>query len=225
MHVEIKVGIVHPITAVSEALAASLQGETGILVVDLSENVAPLRHGSPADVVDLALVPAANEFEVLEERIQDAKRRASDARVLVFGVDNTKDGILACIEAGASAYALSNASLGELVDAIRTAHSGGMVCPPEVSSYLFERLASLKKEQGAVPHSKADHFTRRESQILQLVSDGLSNKEIASVLGLEVQTVKNYVHNILEKLRVRNRSAAASYARRAGLVETASIRH
>lgn len=221
MQTDIRIGIIHRVRAVKEGLAASLQLEPGITVVALPEDSSHSHQDDPSATVDLVLVAAASEFEALEKRVQDARRRSNNPKVIVFGVTNSRDGILACIEAGASAFTLSNASICEIVDVIRSVHSGGMVCSPEVSSYLFDRLASLKREQATSQPAMLNQFTRREAQILQLLSDGLSNKEIGSTLGLELQTVKNYVHNILEKLRVRNRSAAASYARRTGLVETA----
>ena len=187
----------------------------------LAHEPSTCRNGELPVSTDLVLVAASGDFAELEERIQAAKRLYREAKVLVLGVANARNDILGCIEAGASAYTLSDASLSEVLGTMRSVHAGGMVCPPEVAGYLFERLASIKREMGASQPSKLDQFTRREAQILQLVADGLSNKEIASLLGLELQTVKNYVHNILEKLRVQNRRAAASVARSEGLVETA----
>ncbi len=220
---DVRVGIVHRVQLVREALASSLLREPGIFVLDVAgEATSPLQAQSPVQA-DLVLIQATCEFASLEERIQGVKRHYCDAKVLTFGVTNSRNEILRCIEAGASAYTLSDASLNELIDTIRSVHLGGMVCPPEVAGFLFERLASFKRYWGPTQDEKLGQFTRRETEILQLVSDGLSNKEIASQLGLELQTVKNYVHNILEKLRVRNRGAAAAYARSSGLVE-ATIR-
>ena len=216
---EIRVGIVHHVRVVREGLVTLLKREPGITIVAVTTETASWRNGETPLQADVVLVAADGEFEALEDRIQGAKRRYCDAKVLVFGVTNSRTDILACIEAGASAYSLSDASPCELLVTIRSVYLGSMVCPPEVAGFLFERLASLKRELGPRQDSKLGQFTRRETEILQLVSDGLSNKEIASHLGLELQTVKNYVHNILEKLRVSNRGAAAAYARSSGLVE------
>ena len=216
---DIRVGIVHRVRVVREALASSLRREPGIAIVDVaSEPTSPPRGQGPVQA-DLVLIEATCEFDALEGRIQGVKRRYCETKILTFGVTNSRNDILACIEAGASAYTLSEASPDELMDTIRSVHLGGMACPPEVATYLFERLATVKRELGGRQDSKLEKFTRRESQILQLVADGLSNKEIASLLGLELQTVKNYVHNILEKLRVQSRRAAAAYALSVGLVE------
>ncbi len=222
---DIRIGIVHQVRVVREALAWSLREEPGIFVVDVAPELRSTPQGHMPIEADMVLIEATPEFEVFEARIQGVKRRYHGAKVVALGVTNSRNDILVCIEAGASAYTLSDASLSELADTMRSAHRGGVVCPPEISSYLFERLATVRRELGIKQEGKQEQFTRRESQILQLVADGLSNKEIASHLGLELQTVKNYVHNILEKLRVQNRRAAAAYALSVGLVEAGSGRN
>ncbi|MDE2778214.1 MAG: response regulator transcription factor [Chloroflexota bacterium] len=215
----IEIGIVHQVRVIREGLTHCLREEDGFCVTPVSYD-----DGFPTGEIqqpslDLALLEVYSESESLEARIQNVKRRFSDPKVVALGVANTNGDILACIEAGAAGYTLENDSMAELVETIRSVHVGGMHCPPEISALLFERLASFRRELGPRQDHKLKNFTRRETEILQLVADDLSNKEIASLLGLEVQTVKNYVHNILEKLRVQNRRDAATYARSCGLVE------
>ena len=215
----IEIGIVHQVKVIREGLAQCLQKVKGFCVTPVAYDDGFPTEKIPQQCLDLALLEAHSESECLEARIQNVKRRLSVPKVVVLGVANTNGDILACIEAGAAGYALEGDSMAELAETIRNVHVGGMHCSPEVSALLFERLASFRQELGSRQDQKLKNFTRRETEILQLVAHDLSNKEIASLLGLEVQTVKNYVHNILEKLRVQNRRDAATYARSCGLVE------
>jgi two-component system, NarL family, nitrate/nitrite response regulator NarL len=87
-----------------------------------------------------------------------------------------------------------------------------MPCSPKLAATLLRRVAALAQEQRSP--SALDSLTIRERQIVGLIGDGLSNKEIASGLKIEVATVKNHVHNILEKLNVTRRSEAAALVER-----------
>ena len=91
---------------------------------------------------------------------------------------------------------------------------GEMLCSPRLAATLLHRVATLAQER----HSPGplDSLTVRERQIVDLLGDGLSNKEIARGLQIEVTTVKNHVHHILEKLQVARRADAATFARRRG---------
>jgi DNA-binding NarL/FixJ family response regulator len=84
---------------------------------------------------------------------------------------------------------------------------------PEILSHLFDRVAALASKLRAVPQADLGLLTPRELEVLTLVTEGQSNKEIARTLSIQLQTVKNYVHTILHKLTVRNRREAARYMR------------
>jgi DNA-binding NarL/FixJ family response regulator len=136
---------------------------------------------------------------------------------LVPGV--SLDDLIQGVAAGVRACLLEDSSLSELLKAIDTIAQGGTYCSDEIMLSLFEQLARLAKGNPAGDHAdmgdRADTsgLTRREDEILHFMSTGLSNKEIARKLSVSVYTVKNHVHNILEKLEVDNRFAAVEYAR------------
>ncbi len=133
-------------------------------------------------------------------------------QVVALGVAEEAPDVLACAEAGASAYVARDASIDDLVATVARARDDQLVCSPQMASALFRRLATLAatrpNETGTV------QLTGRERQVARLLDDGLSNKEIAARLGIGVATVKNHVHNLLEKLAVRRRGEAARVARR-----------
>lgn len=140
--------------------------------------------------------------------------RAPAMKVLVLGLsEEDKNNALRFIEAGASGYICKDSSLKEFLECIRLAHKGEAQVSPKIAGAMMERLSNLARMFSALEHKmdKDARLTSRELQVLQFIGEGLTNQEIASRLVLEVGTVKNHVHSILEKLNVSNRGEAASY--------------
>jgi two-component system nitrate/nitrite response regulator NarL len=137
----------------------------------------------------------------------------SDTPVLAMGVHDADRDVLACIEAGAIGYVLQDASLDELADAAHRAVRDEPLASPHVIATLMRRLAVLSQNgrRGTV-----GELTSRELEVVELIEQGLSNKEIATQLSIEVTTVKNHVHSILEKLKVHRRGEAARVVRSSG---------
>jgi two-component system, NarL family, nitrate/nitrite response regulator NarL len=133
-------------------------------------------------------------------------------RIVALAVPETEVHVLACAEAGISGYVPREASLRDLNATIDSVLSGNGVCSPRIVAGLFRRVAGLAADRP--PNSPHRILTNREMQIIDLIDDGLSNKEIAQRLFIEVTTVKNHVHNILEKLQVHRRAEAAAALRR-----------
>jgi len=131
-----------------------------------------------------------------------------DARLVGLGIDS-EDLIVTCAEAGICGYTTRDASADDLVAAIESAGRGELVCPPPVAGRLMRAVATLAEGAGPAPLGR---LTSREREILAMIAEGLANKQIACRLGLELPTVKSHVHNVLEKLAVRNRTEAARFA-------------
>jgi len=133
--------------------------------------------------------------------------------VVALAVRETDDDVVSWAEAGVSGLVSRSASMAQLLDAIAAAADHDVLCSPAVAGALLRRVAALSSERGS---RDGPPLTRRERQIVQLIGEGLSNKEIASTLHIEIATVKNHVHNILEKLSVGNRTEAVGVARARG---------
>lgn len=132
-------------------------------------------------------------------------------KVVVLGVVEREEDVIAWAEAGAAGYVSRDGSSDDLTATIRAVAQGETICSPRMVAALLRRLASLA--QGAPPaRTEADdRLTPRERQVARLIGEGLSNKEIARRLCIELPTVKNHVHNILQKLDVSRRGQAAAH--------------
>jgi two-component system nitrate/nitrite response regulator NarL len=161
-----------------------------------------------------ALRSAQPEVLVLDALAQEALPVARSARdsmtgVVALGVAESPNQILAFAEAGVSAYVTRDQSLDSLIGSILAVAAGEARCTQKIAGFLLSHVATLAGERERRERLHV-HLTARESQILSLVTDGLTNKQIAQRLSIELPTVKNHVHNVLEKLHVRTRAQAVA---------------
>jgi two-component system, NarL family, nitrate/nitrite response regulator NarL len=129
--------------------------------------------------------------------------------IVVLAVREADEDILSWAEAGVSGIVSRDATLAELLDAVEAAARAEVLTSPAVTAVLLRRVASVA---GTGVGGTGVALTRREREIVRLVGRGLSNKEIAAELRLELPTVKNHVHHVLEKLCVAHRADAAAAA-------------
>jgi DNA-binding NarL/FixJ family response regulator len=135
-----------------------------------------------------------------------------ETKVVALGVPEQPPAVLACAEAGVVGYVPREATLDDLVERLEATGRGEVKCPEAIVGSLFSRIAALAEVQR--PATALDRLTSRERQIVDLIECGLSNKEIALRLGIEVSTVKNHVHRAFEKLDVQRRTEAEALVRR-----------
>ena len=140
------------------------------------------------------------------------------ARVIVLTSFGEDERLFTALRAGASGYLLKDVEPAELVRSIRTVHTGGAPLSPAVAARVVEELAS----GGGAGRAAADDLTPRELEVLCLIARGLSNKRIALELGVAEKTVKTHVSHVLAKLGLSDRTQAALYAVREGLVSQGS---
>ena len=135
-------------------------------------------------------------------------RARPGTRVLGFGVDDVPIQVVACAEAGLCGYVPAHASIAELARAARRAAAGETICSAEMADSLFRHLGAAAR--GGTEPSADIVLTQRQQQILRLIREGMSNKEIAQRLSLGTSTVKNHVHSLLGRLQVGRRAEAAA---------------
>ena len=138
----------------------------------------------------------------------------SSIKVLALGLSEKKERVLQFVEAGASGYVLKDDSVDDLIKAIRAAQKDQAKVSPKVAGALMSRVSELTDLltmiESGIPEDYSD-LTTRELEILELIAKGYSNQKIADHLFIEVGTVKNHIHSILNKLDVRTREDAADY--------------
>jgi DNA-binding NarL/FixJ family response regulator len=164
--------------------------------------------------VDVVLISAELPDQNPLELTRTIVECSPETKVLVVGLsEENQHDTLRYIEAGAAGYILKDSSLQELTDMIRLARQGEARVSTRMAGVMMERLFRLARMFAAVEHKIDEdvHLTSRELEVLQFISEGLTNQEIAARLVVEVGTVKNHVHRILEKLNVSSRQEAASY--------------
>lgn len=179
-------------------------------VADGEAAVAAVEREAP-DVVLMDLVmPGVDGVEAIR-RIKEGRPQA---RVLVLSSFLDDERLFPAVRAGAAGYLLKDVEPRELVKAIRTVHGGEALLHPAVAARLMDEFAA-----GRAPEPSADGLTDREREVLTLIARGLANKLIARELSISEKTVKAHVSSILGKLGVSDRTQAALYAVRSGLVE------
>ncbi|MFE8700264.1 response regulator [Cytobacillus sp. FJAT-54145] len=135
-----------------------------------------------------------------------------ECKIIIITSFYDDEQVFPAIEAGAFSYLLKTATAEEVVSAIRKAASGEAVIEPKVANRMMNRLRSQEKK----PH---DELTEREIEVLMCIGEGMTNQDISEELFIGIKTVKTHVSNILSKLGVADRTQAAIYANRNGIVK------
>jgi len=194
-----------------DGIAAALSADPRFTVAgsagDVREAAARLDTLEP-DVVLLDLAGA--DAPALVRSLLES---APSARVVALGVTEAEDDVLPLAEAGAAGYVTREGSVEDLLATVESVAAGEMICSPRITATLLRRVAMLARDRRAEEPGPERDLTSRERQVVALIDEGLSNKEIALRLRIELATVKNHVHNILDKLHVRRRGEAAAAIR------------
>ncbi|HUO71297.1 MAG TPA: response regulator transcription factor [Solirubrobacteraceae bacterium] len=132
-------------------------------------------------------------------------------RVIALAIDDTEEDVIAWAEAGVAGFVTRDTPLDDVLSTIECVALGGARCSPTAAAALLRRVAALAEHRPF--DRRRGHLTPREREVVTLIDRGLSNKQIARELQIELATVKNHVHSILDKLRVDRRGAAAALVR------------
>lgn len=202
----------HPV--VRDGLVTILSTQPDFAVVGEAstgpETVEQVIHLGP-DVLLLDLeMPEMDGVAVLRR----LRERDVEVRTIVFTAFDTDERILEAVQAGVQGYLLKGAERQELFNAIRVVHGGGSLLQPVIASKLMQQVS-----QGKQTTTDIDPLTPRELEVLNLLAQGLQNKEIANALVISERTVKYHVSSIMSKLGAGNRTEAVAIAANQGLVE------
>lgn len=207
----IKVLIVDDHEMVRLGLSTYIGVQPDLEVVDQAENGQEGVEMALKDRPDIILMDLVMPVKDGIEATKEILKAWPQARIIILTsfIDDAK--VYPAMEAGAASYILKTATAEEIAKAIRQTASGERVLEPQVTTKMMNRMNH--------PQSQYDELTNREREVLQLIAQGKSNQEIATELFITLKTVKTHVSNILAKLDVEDRTQAAIYALKHGLVK------
>jgi DNA-binding NarL/FixJ family response regulator len=209
----IRILLVHDVMLMCNVITAALEGEKDLKILGCATNIEEAQKFVEKEDVDIVLT-STRLPENGSLRLTEAIRAHHPAvEVIVLGISENKERVLQFIEAGAAGYVLKDSSVDDLINTIRTVYAGLPKVSPEIASAMMERISQLAQRFSSINQglTEPDVLTTREMEVLTLLGKGLTNQEIADQLVIEVGTVKNHVHNILNKLDVTSREKAAAY--------------
>lgn len=193
-----------------ESLASALPRNGSIAIVGTASG----RRAALACALSLKPDVVLLDASVAEgqEIVRALNAPANAPRVVVVAITEVPDSIIAWAEAGIAGYVSREQSIDGLISTIECVARGELVCSPRIAASILERVGELAAlVRGEQPYADGpSRLTSREQQVVRLMGRGLSNKRIASDLGISMATAKNHVHNILNKLHLHRRSEVAS---------------
>jgi len=194
-----------------EGLTAMLLKQSDMVVetVGNGENIKTIMRRNKPEVIILDLgLRNRNSFNL----VKLLKKNFPAVKIIIMDLVPMDTEIFEFVQAGVAGFILKDATVGEFLKTIRSVAKGIQVLPSNLTGSLFSQIVE-HAVNGSKPSALMDsvRMTRRERQVIELISEGQTNKEIAQNLHLSTYTVKSHVHNILEKLALRTRVQIAKY--------------
>jgi len=219
---KIRVLVIEENRLARDRLAALLDAQPDFRVVAATEGpdagLLRVRETKP----HVVLVDASLGNRSSHRFVESIRETAPDARVIVIDLRPVEEDVVEFVKAGATGFLAKRARIDDLVATVRSVAGGAKVVLPPLTGALFSYIAKRTVARSAPAASEATRMSKREREIIDLIAEGLSNKEIARRLHIATDTVKSHVHNILEKLALHNRLQIAAHALRARGSKTAS---
>lgn len=209
----IRILIVHPTRLVGSLYASVFDDRPNMEVVGQATTVEDALEQVETCDCDIILASATLADNGALALTQEISQNYPEIKVLVVGMPKSKTAILQYVMAGASGYVLQDVTVDVLIKNVKAAQDDEALVSPSMAAAFMEHISELAHiSAGPYLRPRAySELTPREIEVLELISDGLTNQEIADRLYIEVGTVKNHVHNILKKLDVASREEAAAH--------------
>lgn len=196
--------ILTPVRLLGDGLAACFSSRPDMKTVAVVNDLAVLREKLSKTETDVVLVDVTQGVDLFDTRAIASEW--PDVALVALGLNEQRQEVVRCGRAGFAGYVARDASIDALCKALSEIVAGRLPCPPEIAGGLLRAL--FGRESRAQESDLHLALTRRESEVLELLGRGFSNKEIASELCLSVATVKHHVHHVLEKLQLQRRAQA-----------------
>lgn len=205
----IRIAIIEDNRLVRDGLTALLDGEGDMEVTyaAASGNLVLLKEARPR-VILLDVGLEDHDSLTLAELVAAELR---DARVVVMDLLPAHEELVEFVNAGVAGFVLKDATFEDLLDTIRSVAAGRKVLPPQMTSSLFSRIAEEAVRRGRHTLAAATDLTERETEVVELIGRGFSNKAIAAELRVSPHTVKSHVRNVMDKLALHTRLQIAAF--------------
>jgi two-component system NarL family response regulator len=205
--------LVNESALIGNMIRAALEDEPDLRVVASVTNVTDALQIVHEQTIDVALVSTRLPEQGALKLTSAITQLAPSTKVLALGLTEERKHVLRYVEAGATGYVLKDHSLADLIETIRAVQDGKVFVSPQIAAAMMERLSDLARMFSDIENNATDttSLTARELEVLELIGKGFTNQQIAEKLVVEIGTVKNHVHSILEKLNVKSRQEAAAY--------------
>lgn len=194
-----------------ENLSLLLGGEEGLMVTgafrSAEEAMKGMKHAAPEVLITDIGLPGMSGVELIKK----AKDSLPDLEIIAHTVFEDRDRVFAAIKAGASGYMLKGSSPRELIESIHALHKGGAPMSPKIARKIIQEFQDDATNTELL-------LSQREKEIVRLVEEGLTYKEIGIKLGLSIHTVHTHIKNTYEKLQAKDRLDALAKARRKGII-------
>jgi DNA-binding NarL/FixJ family response regulator len=210
---EVKVYLLAENRLLRDTLARLLRKRSEINVVGVSRSSETVKDDILASHCDVVLMDSFDNV-ACSSFLCDLAEQESAIKVLLFGMNEDPESFLKAVYLGVSGYLLKEASAAEIVAAVRAAARGEATCPPGLCMWLIQYLS--KKRQDSLEMTSQKALTPRQLQLVQLVAEGLTNKEIAANLNLSQFTVKNHLRRVMRQVDVASRHDAVDVLRASG---------
>jgi DNA-binding NarL/FixJ family response regulator len=199
-----------------EGIVAMVHTQPGFKILaasaDAQEALKKVREAKP----DIVLVDFGLEDHDSLKLTATVHAEVPEAKVIVMGLLPLQEDVAHYVRAGASGFIMKDASFDEFFRTIRAVASGAQVLPTQLTNSLFSQIVRNAPIKDKAQVVDAVRLTTRERQVIDLLGEGLSNKEISSRLHIAVHTVKSHVHNVLEKLALHSRLEVAAFSHASG---------
>lgn len=204
MEAKVRVAVLCCNRLLRESIARILNKKTDFEVLTSHESGSPALSEEAASTITVLVLDSIQAMT--NACIPSESATGRSPRCVLIAMEDDAGQFLTALRHGALGYVLQDASAADVVSAVRLVAQDEAVCAPHLTRVLFDYVASKRYEEAVMTRrsSRLD-LTRREQQLVPLISRGLTNKEIARHFGLSEQTVKNHVHRILRKVGVRDR--------------------
>ena len=206
-------------TLLRQALRLLLSQEEGFEVLEESDNGKDIVEKAEKLQPDVVLMDSALSIIDGVEATRMIKKKSERVKVLLLALSADDDYIVRLLRAGASGCLLKDADATELKLAVQAAYRGGSYLSPSISERIVHNYVRLKAGEDDRPEPEKNILSVREREVLQLVADGFTNREIAEKLFISVKTVEAHKTHIGQKLNIKGRAGLIKYAIRTGLID------